>query len=190
MNKKAMRFNEGKPELDYLYTWYHALCEVAEVCQKGAEKYKVGNYLLGQDYRQLLGSSTRHIAEFGHPLLDDYDTESNRHHIAHAIWNLLQLLQLEVGPSVRADGESNQVVFDNRIRPPSTVTAVKNACCEIDTSHVAGMGTQEEVDQQRINSGISPWKPRNLRLDQQAIKKKVMEIRRSIYDGVQDEPGV
>lgn len=114
---KALRYNEGKPELDYLYTWYDALVEVAKVCQAGAEKYDVGNYLLGQDYRQLLGASARHQGKFGDYRQDDYDDESNRHHIAHAIWNLLQLLQLEVGPQIKGD-VTNQFLFDNRIRPP------------------------------------------------------------------------
>lgn len=114
---EAMRHNEGKPELDYLHTWYHALCEVAAVCQKGGEKYVVGNYLLGQDYRQLLGASGRHQGKFGSPFEPDIDEESGRHHIAHAIWNLLQLLQLEVGPQLK-DEVTNRFLFDNRIRPP------------------------------------------------------------------------
>lgn len=113
----AKRHNEGKPELHYLDTWFHALCEVAQVCQDGSKKYSRGNYLLGQDYSQLLSAAGRHQGKFGNHQLPDRDAETGRHHIAHAIWNLLQLLQLEVGPDLKHDGRSNREVFDNRLKP-------------------------------------------------------------------------
>lgn len=124
--KQAKRYNQDKPDLHYLHTWYDALCEVARVSMAGAEKYERGNYLLGQPYSQLLGCAERHVGKFGDFRRPDYDIEpdangkpgTGRHHIALAIWNLLQLLQHEVG---QGDGKK----WDNRLKPP------RNACVEV-----------------------------------------------------------
>lgn len=116
MKTQAKRYNSGKPELHYLDVWGDALGEVCQVCMKGAEKYERGNYLLGQPYSQLLSAAYRHISKFGDYRRPDHDDESGRHHIAHAIWNLLQLLQHETQPNpVIADGRN---AWDDRLRPP------------------------------------------------------------------------
>lgn len=93
----ALRFNEGKPELDYLATWYDALCEVVKVCMANSEdhggKYPTGNYLLGQSDRQLLQCAYRHAMKAGSPHYDDIDPDDGCLHAAKAVWNLLQYLQ-------------------------------------------------------------------------------------------------
>lgn len=93
---KALRNDEGKPEMHYLHTWYDALAEVCQVCSQGALKYERGNYLRGQSLAQLLNCAERHIGKFGSPYYPDWDEESGRHHLAHAIWNLLQALQQHI----------------------------------------------------------------------------------------------
>ncbi len=109
----ALRYNKGKPEMHYLDPWYDALAEVCLVCMQGAEKYERGNYLLGQSYSELLSASKRHEMKFGSPIYPDFDSESGRHHIAHAIWNLVQLLQAELNPM--------QGTVDDRLMAPSTL---------------------------------------------------------------------
>jgi hypothetical protein len=111
---QALRDNNDKPDLHYLHTWYHALCEVCMVCQAGAKKYARGNYLKGQPHSQLLACAERHIGKFGNYKEDDYDVGpggTDRHHIALAIWNLLQLLENELDPSAKAK-------WDDRLRIP------------------------------------------------------------------------
>ncbi len=111
----ALRYNDGKPELHYLDTWYNAQCEVAQVCMKGAEKYERGNYLKGQPYSQLISAAYRHLGKFGDCRQPDREPESGRHHVAHAIWNLLQLLELDL-TEVRKPKPR-----DDRLRPPPKV---------------------------------------------------------------------
>ena len=110
MAEQAKRYDVGKPKLEYLFTWRGALSELAQVCMKGEEKYERGNYLRGQPYSQLLNSATRHLFKFGDPNTPDTDEESGRHHIAHAIWNLLQLLEHEQA------GRGDE--WDDRLRKP------------------------------------------------------------------------
>lgn len=107
---QAKRFDTGKPELDYWDQWYEAMCEVARVCRQGAAKYEVGNYLLGQTYRELVNSGRRHTGKFASYRWNDYDEESSCHHLAHAIWNLMQCLQHEMTGAKQ---------WDNRIKPPA-----------------------------------------------------------------------
>lgn len=105
---QAKRDNAGKPDLHYLDPWYDALCEVAQVCMEGEKKYDRGNYLRGQPHSELLAAARRHTMKFGSFRYPDYDDESSCHHIAHAIWNLLQLLQNDL----MGDCE------DDRLAPP------------------------------------------------------------------------
>lgn len=115
---QALRDNSEKPDLHYLHTWYHALCEVCMVCQAGAKKYARGNYLKGQPHSQLLACAERHIGKFGNYKEDDYDTGekgTDRHHIALAIWNLLQLLENDLDVTAKAK-------WDDRLRVPEELT--------------------------------------------------------------------
>lgn len=112
---QALRDNEAKPDLHYLHTWYHALCELCMVGMAGAKKYVRGNYLKGQPHSQLLACAERHIGKFGNHKENDYDTGpggTDRHHIALAIWNLLQLLENELDPVAKAK-------WDDRLRIPT-----------------------------------------------------------------------
>lgn len=117
---QAKRYNQGKPNLHYLDPWYHALCEVVRVCTKGEEKYERGNYLLGQPHSELLSAARRHEMKFGDTRRPDYDEESSCHHLAHAIWNLLQLLQTDM--TTPTDTRSK---WDDRLRKPELTHEVK-----------------------------------------------------------------
>lgn len=113
----AKRYDAGKPALHYLHPWYDALCEIARVCTSGEAKYARGNYLLGQPYSKLLDAGERHRMKFGSFQYPDRDDESGCVHLAHSVWNDIQLLQQylafeKVGPDAMAD-------WDDRLTPPT-----------------------------------------------------------------------
>lgn len=73
---------------------FRALNEVARVHTFGAAKYGSDNWRLGVPYRRLVGSLLRHLYAW---LLDERcDAESGLHHLAHAAWNLLALLEFDL----------------------------------------------------------------------------------------------
>ena len=114
----ALRYNEDKPEVDYLACWYDALCEVAEVsarnCDDNGGKYPAGNFLKGQSDRQLLQSALRHLLKEISPHYDDHDEEDECREAAKCVWNLLQYLQ---NIALRERGED--VGCDDRIHVPT-----------------------------------------------------------------------
>lgn len=112
----AERHDDGKPDLHYLDPWFEALCEVSRTCTTGEGKYARGNYLLGQPHSQLLAAAQRHSMKYGSWRHPDYDGESHCHHIAHAIFNLLQLLQNDLTQGMDFAG------VDDRLTPHRRTT--------------------------------------------------------------------
>lgn len=92
------RFSSGKPNA--VGTPIMGLMEVFRVVERGAEKYALLDWEVGQSFKTLLNSGFRHYAAcLNDPLARD--EESGLLHAAHAAWNLLCLLHfVEVG---RAD---------------------------------------------------------------------------------------
>jgi hypothetical protein len=88
---QADRFNEGKPKLSYLLEFSNAGREIAGVCEFGAKKYSRNNYKKGLPYTETIDAALRHITKF----LDgkDIDEESGCHHMAHAAWGCMALLE-------------------------------------------------------------------------------------------------
>lgn len=88
---KAMRYNDGKPQLSYLLDFPFAVTAFARVCEKGAEKYARDNWKKGREVRETIDSLLRHVSEFqnGH----DIDVETGCLHVAHAMWNCAFLLE-------------------------------------------------------------------------------------------------
>lgn len=109
MNNKASRFNEGK--LQYASLPWRAIQEIAKVSTMGATKYGANNYKKGFTYSSLFDSMNRHLyGDYNHHGFmtgEVNDPESKLHHLAHAAWNLLVLLQQELEPSKYAE-------FDDR----------------------------------------------------------------------------
>lgn len=70
--------------------------EVAAVFTKGAVKYDVGNWHAGDsfDYDRLISAAERHIDDFSLGQRADHD--SGRHVLAHAICELMMLLELDL----------------------------------------------------------------------------------------------
>jgi len=103
---QALRFNAGKPELSYLFTFGAALREVANVCAYGARKYSRSNYTKGAPYTQSVDALLRHLLSWQEG--EDRDPESGQLHLAHVLWNALRLCQESI---VRPD-------LDDRVSYP------------------------------------------------------------------------
>jgi len=87
---QALRFNTGKPELNYLLTFPLAIYEFAKVCMYGGKKYDRGNYLKGgkplSEYADCL---LRHLTAWQNG--EDIDPESECSHLGHVVWNALAI---------------------------------------------------------------------------------------------------
>lgn len=90
----AMRFNEGKPQLSYLFDFQYAVDAFADVCTAGAKKYSRDNWKKGRKYRDTVDSLLRHVAAFQSG--QDDDPETGCKHMAHAMWNCAALLEFGV----------------------------------------------------------------------------------------------
>lgn len=88
-HSEAMRFNSGKPKLSYVMTARYAVEGLADVMEKGAEKYAPDNWKLGLSDRNCIDSMLRHITKY----LDGegIDPETGCHHLDHALANALFL---------------------------------------------------------------------------------------------------
>lgn len=90
----GVKYDSGKPKMSLIPP--DALVEVGKVMTFGAEKYDENNWRKGINYERLLSAAERHIVKFGSHLWDDVDEESGVNHLAHAVVNLLMLLQFEL----------------------------------------------------------------------------------------------
>lgn len=89
----AKRDNSGKPEMDYILNWPKAVEAVARVSEMGARKYGRCNFKKGgKPNHEYYGCAMRHLfkAHSG----EDFDSESGGLHLAHAIWNLMTLIEM------------------------------------------------------------------------------------------------
>lgn len=91
----AARMNGGKPQMDFLLDFpifAEALCRVMEL---GAEKYDRDNWKLGgKPDSEYLGAAIRHL--MAHKSGELYADDSGCLHLAHAAWNLMALIELNV----------------------------------------------------------------------------------------------
>lgn len=89
MSKEAIKNDEDKLRWDLL-PW-DALEEVVEVITKGARKYDDRNWEKGLNYSRLHAASIRHLTAW-YQSREDFDSEWNLSHLAHATCCLLFLL--------------------------------------------------------------------------------------------------
>ncbi len=89
---KGARFSEGKIRHDLVAPW--ALEQIARVYTYGTIKYDDDNWWKGLRWKKdVFGCIIRHIwAWFRGEINDD---ESGLHHLAHAAWNCLALMEYE-----------------------------------------------------------------------------------------------
>ncbi len=110
MNKqKGNKWDKGKPRYDLLPP--EVLEQIVEVFTEGAKKYGDYNWTQGIEYGRVFAAAQRHQWAFWSG--EDVDDESQQHHLAHAIVNLMFLLEYETRDmnylDDRVDKEKNNV---------------------------------------------------------------------------------
>ena len=120
MTDNADRDNAGKPELSYLLSLPRALLALTRVFEQGAIKYERDNWLKGgKPDEEYLDSALRHI--FANET-ETYDADTGCLHIAHAVWNLCALIELNSESLPAIDPYFDQVSFEAQYtepKPPS-----------------------------------------------------------------------
>jgi hypothetical protein len=94
-NKKGLKHDAGKAPVGMLFEYFpRSIMAVAEVAGFGARKYTRGGWVSVPDgfnrYQDAIG---RHLLKHH---IDGYDDESQLLHLAHAAWNALAILELEL----------------------------------------------------------------------------------------------
>lgn len=90
--KKDLKHDHGKPEMEYLSQFSLALGEVARVFSFGAKKYERESWTKVEDgQRRYQSALLRHALK-----TEELDEESGLLHKAHAAWNALAVLELEL----------------------------------------------------------------------------------------------
>lgn len=107
MEAGGKKFDGGKPRLDLLSV--PAMMELAKVLEFGARKYDSWNWSKGISYSRLSAATLRHI--FYWMGGEDTDPESGISHLAHAMCNLMFLL----------DFKDRNDLDDRRNKPSSDV---------------------------------------------------------------------
>ncbi len=91
-NDEAGRFSEGKIRHDLVAPW--ALNEIARVYTYGTIKYDDDNWWKGLKWKKdVFGCILRHVWKWFRGERDD--DESGLHHLAHAAWNCMALMEYE-----------------------------------------------------------------------------------------------
>ena len=90
-SKKALRFNDGKPELSYMLDAPIAMKGLSEVFAMGAKKYERDNWKNGLDKNEIIDSLIRHLMAFKNGEM--VDEESGKCHTHHVHWNALVLAE-------------------------------------------------------------------------------------------------
>lgn len=89
MKKEGMKFDQDKP--DYSLLPFGALDEVVGVLTYGAKKYDRFNWEFVEKHRYQ-AAALRHISAYMQG--ERFDPETNFDHLAHAICNLIFLMEL------------------------------------------------------------------------------------------------
>ena len=99
--KKAIRYNQKKPQLSYLLDAPHSMEGMVRVLEFGAEKYSRGNWKSGFPYSTVIDSMMRHLMKFqnGEDLdLNDKGKADKDHsglpHVDHIMCNAMFLSEL------------------------------------------------------------------------------------------------
>ncbi len=123
MSKKAMRFDEGKIDRSYQLAFPRAMALLCNVCTYGEYKYGRDNYRAGgKGNLEYFKCQMRHIQEgFAAMQYQDYedqvfDKESGLHHLGHALWNLLSVLELEVEDLMRFESQADFIKHCEEVR--------------------------------------------------------------------------
>ena len=87
--KEGVKYDQGKARYDLIAA--HSLHEIIQVYTMGAEKYDDNNWRKGMKWGRVFGAGMRHMWAFWRG--EDIDPESGLHHLAHAAWACITLLE-------------------------------------------------------------------------------------------------
>ncbi len=96
------KFDDGKERFDLLPVY--PLWEIVRVYDYGVQKYSDNNWRGGMKWGKLFAACMRHLFKWW--MGEKYDNESGLHHLAHAAWQCLALMEYERtnnGEDSRAD---------------------------------------------------------------------------------------
>jgi hypothetical protein len=94
-NEVGRKDDAGKIRAGVLLDFAHALVEVAEVGDFGIKKYERLNWVRVPDGQQrYMDAAMRHLLAHGGGQYTDPESELS--HLAHAVWCLLAVMELEV----------------------------------------------------------------------------------------------
>jgi hypothetical protein len=96
-HEPGAKLDAGKPDASLLLMFGQALIAVSEVGTHGAAKYTRGGWQSVPDgYNRYTAALLRHVFEENSNLYDDGEGGSGLLHAAHAAWNALARLELEL----------------------------------------------------------------------------------------------
>lgn len=102
VSEKALRFNEGKPELSYVLSMPRALVALSWVFARGAVKYARGQWKAGgKPDEEYIDSAMRHLLALANG--ERFDPDLGTMHAAQVMWNMGALIQLTEGELVDPD---------------------------------------------------------------------------------------
>jgi hypothetical protein len=100
----SLRFNDDKAHVHYMLFYRYFAEAFAKVQEQGAIKYGYGNWRSGgKPDQEYLDSALRHI--LAHMDGELYDEDCGTLHMAHACWNLINLMEQNMKgvPVIRDD---------------------------------------------------------------------------------------
>ena len=96
MSEEGIKFDSGKPEFSLIPPF--ALEEVAKVLTFGAKKYKPNNWKYVPDAEKRYHDAIyRHLNAYTKG--EEFDSETNLHHLAHAICCAMFIIDLKANKS-------------------------------------------------------------------------------------------
>lgn len=91
LKKEGLKYDAEKPRMDLISS--KALIELARVLTYGAKKYDSHNWRKGIAYSRIIAAIYRHLVAYNDG--ETYDKETGISHAAHAMCELMFLLEFE-----------------------------------------------------------------------------------------------
>jgi hypothetical protein len=113
LQNQGIKYDNGKPRYDLLPVG--AVEEIAKVYTFGCKKYAPHNWRMGIHYSRLFSAAQRHQAAFWGG--ESTDPESNLHHLAHAAFSLLAILQFELEEREHLDDRWTPLQEGGQVEP-------------------------------------------------------------------------
>ena len=106
IQKHGPKYDQGK--LDWSLLPFKELEELVTIYEFGQKKYYRDSWKQGFEYSKLFSAALRHMFDWWQG--NKNDAESNRHLLAHAIWNLLTLMYMEMNKNGTDDRACNKEI--------------------------------------------------------------------------------